>query len=169
MADLCMLVNKQVMSHLKDVFLSDHPVEQSMISRHIVVIQRHMEILGRLNWFGPRRDLTIGIKKLIILFDNEGISYCKMGNLNWAYSQMIGPTGLIKIMEAIFYSVLENFEAIFTTPEDFLKIHRCRQQTKIALRSMNTIFSRVPDKFDYLIRKTTNLEFIEMDLKIRYN
>jgi hypothetical protein len=82
---------------------------------------------------------------------------------------MIGVTGWIKIMEAIVYSVLENVETIVTTPEEFMKIHRCSQQTKIALRSMNTIFSRVPDKFDHLIKKTTNLELIEMDLKIRYN
>jgi hypothetical protein len=166
---LCSLFGQRIMPYLVDVFLDNRPVDQARMSRYLALLMRHMETMGKIWTANPDRKLSIKVEKLLLYITNTGVNSQMEIKLDWRHFQLMGPSAMIKLLDTVFYAALENFDAILSEPDDLLEAQRCRTQVDLIMHSLKSIFSQIPDKFDYLIKSSSDLYSIDFDLEIKYD
>jgi hypothetical protein len=128
-----------------------------------------MEIMGGICMAPPDRNLTINVEYLTLYVINGGASSQMRIKLDWRHFQIMGPSAMVKLLEAVLISAIESFEAVLSEPNDLVQAQRCREQTEIILHSLKSTFFRIPDTFSYLIKNTSDLFSIDFDLEINYS
>jgi hypothetical protein len=169
--ELCSVLSRHILSYFKDVLLDKNPVNQSLISRHLVVIQRHMGILGNL-WIEPRRLMlpSINIKHIFIIFlKDNGESRDMTIKMLKDHFQITGPKALINVLQTVYYKAIERFSSFYNTLEDMTQVQRCLKQVDAVIRSLKKIISQISDDRIYEILETTYLGHMKLCLDITYN
>jgi hypothetical protein len=166
--EFCALVCRRILSYLKDVLLDGDPVNQSKISRHLAVLQRHMGILGHI-WSDPGSITpTIIVNYFTLSVKTHGADLIMNIKMNPTHFCKMSPGALINLLSAVFHHSLINFSGRLSTPAEMLPVRRCGLQIECTTQTLKNIFSQVPDHPAYLVKDVSHLNSIIIDLNIKY-
>jgi hypothetical protein len=164
----CSLISQQILTHFRDELLVNNPAEQSHVRRIMGSIQSLLRIIGKI---GPNKHLIpfLEIRKLDITVKNNNVIKSIIFRLDSQHFQILGPVGLIKLVNIALDQSFSSMQLQNITPFDEIFLNYCKEQVPKIKNVLLHIALQIPVSTEYLIKSTSELKPIQLDLVIKFN
>lgn len=167
-SEMCLICSDRILTHFKDVLLHFHPAEQVLITSFKAGLRQY---LLSINGSPTHHELVPKVKMHIIkLYFTNGHHHEDHFNMALDLISLVnvGPSALIKLMEAIYKHTFRRLYTSCNTPHKVTVLANCKARYKNIIRRLNLLSAQVRNPNAYFINQESVITRIKMKIEVNY-
>jgi hypothetical protein len=168
LTNICLITSQQILMYYRDIMLGNSPHEQTVVTKYMLDIQHILTVVEEID-VSPSRVPSINIKHFSLIIHNNGVTTEMPFKLEPAYFQILGPIGMMKVLDDVLSSALSSIPLTHLMHPQVMRISYARIQCAMIPSILARLAPRIPDSSAYSVQHMTDLHSIDLNLEVKYD